>query len=152
MKYRKILVPLDGSELAECALPFARNLAKGVNFGEIILLYVVEINITTWQQIKGVDYYEARQTIINRAQKYISGVESKLSHEDYKVKAELIESNMSVRIISDYAQENFVDLIVMATHGYTGIKKIKRLLGSVAFRVLDESLVPVLLIRPTCRS
>ena len=52
--------------------------------------------------------------------------------------------------ISDYAKENGIDMIVIATHGYTGLKKL--MLGSVALGVLQESHVPVLLIRPdSCR-
>ena len=52
--------------------------------------------------------------------------------------------------ITEYAQKNGMDLIVMATHGHTGFKKL--MLGSVAFGVLQESHVPVLIIRPeACR-
>jgi nucleotide-binding universal stress UspA family protein len=77
-------------------------------------------------------------------------VASKLRSKGIKVKTESVEANRSADMITDYAKKNGMDLIVMATHGYTGFKKL--LMGSVAFGVLHESHVPVLLIRPeSCR-
>jgi nucleotide-binding universal stress UspA family protein len=61
-----------------------------------------------------------------------------------------VEATRPADTITEYAQKNGMDLIMMATHGHTGFKKL--MLGSVAFGVLHESHVPVPLIRPeTCR-
>ena len=65
---------------------------------------------------------------------------------DIAAKTESIEGGSPASIIAEYTQQNGIDLIVMATHGYTGMKKT--LLGSVAHQVVHESHVPVLLIRP----
>ncbi len=62
------------------------------------------------------------------------------------VKTESIEAKRPANAITDYAQKNGMDLIVMSTHGYSGLKKL--LLGCVATEVLSRSPVPVLLIRP----
>jgi len=62
------------------------------------------------------------------------------------VKTVSIEANTTADAITDYARENGFDMIVIATHGYTGIKKM--LLGSVALGILNQSHVPVHLIRP----
>lgn len=78
-------------------------------------------------------------------------MEFRLGAKGIKVKTEAIEANRSVYTIIEYAQKNRVDVIVLATHGYTGLKKL--LLGSVAFGVLNGSHVSVLLIRPeSCRT
>jgi len=87
---------------------------------------------------------------MDKSRKYLARVQSRLSSEGIKVKTEAIESNGPSHAITDYAQKNGVDLIVIATHGYTGMKKM--MLGSIALKVLHESNVPVLLIRPdACR-
>ena len=57
-----------------------------------------------------------------------------------------IDDNIATMGITDYAQEHGCDLIVIATHGYTGMKKM--MLGSIALKVLHQSHVPVLLVRP----
>ena len=84
------------------------------------------------------------------SRKYLADVESRLASEGIKVKMESLEGNRPADAISDYAQKNGTDMIVIATHGYTGLKKL--MLGSVALGVLHESHIPVLLIRPeSCR-
>ncbi|RPJ70244.1 MAG: universal stress protein [Desulfobacteraceae bacterium] len=94
------------------------------------------------------DYFATKEKLMGRARDYLTNLKSKLCSEGYRVKVELIDSNMPARVISHYAQENFVDLIVMAIHGSYIVRKLKRMFGGVAYRVFDESQVPVLLIRP----
>ena len=155
--YKKVLVPLDGSELAECSLNHVKNLAKDGSIGEVILLQVVVIELP-FSAINGEDYlvgqgfdYKAfRDAHLEKSHKYLAGVQARLSAEGIKVITESIEASRPADFIADYAGQNGVDMIVITTHGYTGIKGV--LLGSVAFRVLHESRVPVLLIRPdACR-
>ena len=77
-------------------------------------------------------------------------MESRLGSEGIKVKTDSVEGNRPADTIVEYAQENGMDLIIIGTHGYTGLKKL--LLGSVAFAVLHQSHIPILLIRPeSCR-
>jgi nucleotide-binding universal stress UspA family protein len=144
--YKKILVPLDGSELAECALPHVTNLIKEGSAGEVIILNVVGVDIPWDEMDKGIDFKAIRQQLLSTSEQYIETIASRLSSKGIKVKAESIEHSRPSHTIVDYAKKNSVDLIVMATHGYTGIQKM--LMGSVAFKVLHESHVPVLLIRP----
>ena len=83
--------------------------------------------------------------------KYLADVESRLSAEGIKVKTQSLESLRPAKIISDYVQKMGIDLIIIATHGYTGLEKL--MFGSVALEVLHNSHVPVLLIRPeSCRA
>jgi nucleotide-binding universal stress UspA family protein len=155
--YKKILVPLDGSKLAECALNHVKTLFQDGPVGEVVLLNAVvteipwgEMNTREDGQAITFDYNAFKKTFIDKSKKYLTRVKSRLASEGIKVKTETIESNGPSHTITDYAQKNGVDLIVIATHGYTGMKKM--MVGSIALKVLHESNVPVLLIRPdACR-
>jgi nucleotide-binding universal stress UspA family protein len=144
--YQKVLVPLDKSVLAECALPHVIAMAKEGFAKEIILLTVADVNISYNNIIDGFDIVAYRDSQIGSFRKYLDDMESKLRSERITVTAKIIEGNRPAQAIIDFSQQNDVNLIVMATHGYTGVKKM--LMGSVAFKVLHESHVPVLLIRP----
>ena len=145
--YKKCLVPLDGSELAECALNHVKKLAKENSVGEVTLLNVVKVDIP-WADVhqQTIDLEAIRKPLFAAARKYLADVESRLSSKGIKVKTKVIEGNRPGETIIDYAAKNRMALIVIATHGHTGFKKL--LLGSVATRVLHDSPVPVLLIRP----
>jgi len=149
--YKKCLVPLDGSELAECSLNHVKNLVQEKSVGEVTLLNVVKVDIP-WNEIneKTIDLEALRKPLFAAARNYLAKVESRLSAEGIPVKTATVEGNRPGETIVDYARGNGMGLIVMATHGHTGFKKL--LLGSVATRVLHDSPVPVLLIRPeSCR-
>jgi nucleotide-binding universal stress UspA family protein len=154
--YKKILVPLDGSELAECSLNHVKKLFQDGPVGEVVLLNAVVVEIP-WRELNAgeghpvaFDYNAFIKSFMDKSRKYLAGVQSRLASEGIKVKTETIESNGPSHTITDYAQKNGVDLIVIATHGYTGMKKM--MLGSIALKVLHESNVPVLLVRPeACR-
>jgi nucleotide-binding universal stress UspA family protein len=141
--YQKVLVPLDGSELAECALAEVNKLAEGGLVREIALLSVVEI--PTLAMGEGIDYPMLRKSRFEKFQKYLESVRSRVISEGIGVTTEVEEGNAAQMIIN-YVKKNAVDLIVIATHGYSGMKRL--MFGSVALRVLHDSDVPVLLIRP----
>jgi len=141
--FQKVLVPLDGSEFAECVLPQIRNLAKSGIVGELILLNVVEIP-SVWVA-EGIDFIALKNNQITAKQKYLAELQSQLASEGMKVNAEVIEGATADSIV-EYTTKHNVDLVVIATHGYTGIKRV--MFGSVALRVLHDVHVPVLLIRP----
>ncbi len=145
--YQKILVPLDGSKLAECALSHVKNFVKEGAVGEVTLLNVVHVYIQGHGEYPGlVDINTIRENLFMESRKYLADVESRLASEGIKVKTVSLEGNRPADAISDYAQKNGIELIVIATHGYSGVKKL--MFGSVALRVLHNSLAPVLLIRP----
>ena len=149
--YKKVLVPLDGSELAGCVLDHVRALVKEGSAGEITLFNVVKVD-TSYVELygKNFDVNAMREALFASARKYLAKIESQLSSEGIKVKSESLESNSPAYIITEYAEKNGIELIIMGTHGYTGLKKL--IMGSVASQVLNSSPVPVLLIRPkSCR-
>jgi len=85
------------------------------------------------------------------SRKYLADIESRLGSEGIKVKTESVEGDRPAYTITEYAQKKGMDMIIIGTHGITGLKKL--MLGSVAFAVLHQSHIPVLLIRPeSCRS
>lgn len=144
--YQKVLVPLDGSELAECVLSRVRSLVKDGAAQEVTLLHIVRINVPG----ADVDLSALREPTFAAARKYLAEKESGLVSAGVKVRSEVIEASWPASSIVEYAEKNGMDLIVIATHGYTGFKKM--LLGSVANGVLNQSSVSVLLIRPeACR-
>jgi nucleotide-binding universal stress UspA family protein len=147
--YKKALVPLDGSELAECTLNHLKNLIKDGSVGEVTLLNVVKVDIpllVNEDEVKHINIGKIREMAFQLSKKYLANIESRLGTEGIKVKTESMESPRPAHAIIEYAQKNDMDMIVIATHGYTGMKGM--LMGSVAFGVIHQSHVPVLLIRP----
>ena len=149
--YKKVLVPMDGSALTECTLSHLKSLVKDGSVGEVTLLNVVTIDIPWGELESGHFNLDAlKKQVFTTSKKYLEKVESRLSSEGMKVKTESVEANRPAETITDYARKNGMELIIMATHGYSGLKKL--MLGSVASGVLNHSSVPVLLIRPeVCR-
>jgi nucleotide-binding universal stress UspA family protein len=150
--YRKVLVPLDGSKLAECALDEAKKMVKDGFAAELFLLSVVKID-APYVELYGAHFdIEAMiEAFSDSATKYLAEVEARLGAEGIRVKTEVVKDNRVAPAITDFAQKNGMEMIVIATHGYTGMKKL--MLGSVALSVLHDSHIPVLLIRPeACRS
>jgi nucleotide-binding universal stress UspA family protein len=145
--YKKILVPLDGSELAECVLGHVRGLVKEGSAGEVTLLNVVKVDVR-WAELYGqnFDIKAMRDALFSSAGQYLAKIESQLDSEGIEVKTVSLEANSPAYKITEYARENGIGLIIMGTHGYTGLKKL--IMGSVASGVLNSSPVPVLLIRP----
>jgi nucleotide-binding universal stress UspA family protein len=152
--YRKVLVPLDGSKLAECAMDQVKIMVKEGFAEEVTLLNVVKID-DPYPELsrygKNFDINAMRKALFASARKYLADVEARLGAEGVRVKTEVVEADGPAPAITDYAQKNGMEMIVIATHGYTGMKKL--MLGSVALSVLHDSHVPVLLIRPqACRA
>jgi nucleotide-binding universal stress UspA family protein len=144
--YQRVLIPLDGSELAECALSHVRSLVKDGSVGEVTLLHIIRVDVPGAH----IDLSKFRGLAFAAANKYLAEMESRLASTGAKVKTEVLEANGTADTITEYAQKSGMDLIVMSTHGYTGFKGV--MLGSVASGVLNQSSAPVLLIRPeACR-
>ena len=137
--YEKILVPLDGSELAELALPYAEELAAKLG-SEVTLLAVTE-------SAEVQDYYEQQvyiQRRIDAAESAIKRYLEKPKGEESKVKSAILVGHPAEEIV-DYADKEEMGLIIMATHGRSGIRRWA--LGSVADKVVRAAKQPVALIR-----
>ncbi len=141
--YQKVLVPLDGSELAECALPHVQRMAKEGFVKDIIVLTVIDIHPSAL--LEGADTTVIYKAQMNNSREYMNKVQSQFRAEGIEVKTEILQGS-AAQVISDYANEKKVELVVIATHGYSGVKRL--MFGSVALRIMHESQMPVLLIRP----
>ena len=142
---KKILLPTDFSDSAAAAMPYARDMA--LTFGaQIELVHVHQLPIYTGAFAYGTidlpaNYAEdTRKALLTRLEEH----REKLG-PDVEVKTMLVEGVPFKELIR-CAAENDVDLIVMSTHGHTGLKHV--LLGSTAERVVREAPCPVLTIRP----
>ncbi len=137
--YERILVPLDGSEVAEVALPYAEQLAGRLG-SEIILM---SVSHSTDEQ--------DQQVLRSYLQKTVAATREKVARYLGKPAGEAITIEPMVLVgdpaesIVDYADRSDVGLIVMATHGRSGIRRWA--LGSIADKVLRATKQPVVLIR-----
>ncbi len=134
----RLLVPLDGSPLAEAVLPEIAEMAAQ-RHGEIILLRVVLAHA-----LPGVDPVEAQVRVVEEAQTYLAKVEAGLAARGLAVTS-VVRYGHAAEEILDHARAGGVDMIAMSTHGRSGIRRW--LLGSVAEAVIRRSPVPVLLVR-----
>jgi nucleotide-binding universal stress UspA family protein len=143
--YQKILVPLDGSELAECALTHVESIAKGCQVVDVVLLGVIEpLHLPGDYVISEKDKARIESQRRGAAEDYLGRMAEQLSGRGLGVSSEVIAGKVADSIV-DYANKHGVDLIIMATHGRSGVSRWT--LGSVADRVVHHSGVPVLLVR-----
>jgi nucleotide-binding universal stress UspA family protein len=144
-KLNHILVPLDGSELSEKALEAAFTLAKlsGATLTFLRVLRPVDdiIKIDEHNAIY-VDEQIEYKTI--RATKYLESVKDMAKKRSIPAHL-VVETGLAAELIIEYAKNNSVDLIVMATHGRTGLQRW--FYGSTAAKVLNGASHPVLLVR-----
>lgn len=147
--YKKILAPLDGSELAECTLEHLRALVSGCNVPEVVLLRVNEpIAAQTLGAVAGVSSTvvdDMVNGIKKEAQRYTRNLAKKLNKEGINATPVVLDGNPAEEILN-YAKNNGVDLIIMSSHGRSGIKRW--ILGSVTNKVLEHSPIPVMTVVP----
>jgi nucleotide-binding universal stress UspA family protein len=147
--YTKILVPLDGSQLSEGILPYARSFAKSLKV-PVELMQVIDPQtvpaISDPQVGRYVDAVEAdmKRNIIN----YLKSIAGSFQHPSTVNRS--VEIGNPAEIIVDKAAAHSGTLIAMATHGRSGIQRW--LLGSVAYKVLHAATNPLLLMRATEKS
>ena len=158
--YKKIMVPLDGSPLAECVLPHVEAIAKGCGASEIIFVSVIEAIEAVEAIVIAAGLKESARLhpdassidriIETRAEAYLKKVISQMKSSRLNIRPEVIVGKSAAEVIIDYAARNSVDLIIMATHGRSGISRW--VMGSVALRVSQAACVPVLMVRsPGCK-
>ena len=141
--YKKILVPLDGSELAKLALDHAEKLAKTFE-AEIILFQVVPF-MPIYGSPELVTPLIVDEKQKEAAEKYLANLTEELKKKGLKTTS-MVRTGQQVAVeIIDFSKESGVDLIVMCTHGRSGITRW--VLGSVALKVLARAETPILLLR-----
>jgi nucleotide-binding universal stress UspA family protein len=154
VELKKLLLPLDGSPFSESPISSIEQLIKGTN-AEIVLTLVCEPPLVpsygdhpinpTWEKHRDTLWTGAKQ----QASEYLKRMQARLEKQGIKVKSQVIAGELGrvAENILQTAQKEKVDLIAMATHGRSAVSRW--VYGGVANRIVEQSLQPVLLIRPS---
>lgn len=159
VSYQRILVPLDGSERAVAALSHAETIAKLAG-AQVHLIQVIPnaamlisetavsspgMGLPTVDPYLSASQYESVEAALRQeAKTLLDSSVAQLRAKGIPAEAVLIEGTPADGILA-YAKENQIDLIVMSTHGRTGLARL--VFGSVAENVLHQATCPVLLVR-----
>ncbi|MDP2418946.1 MAG: universal stress protein [Hydrogenophaga sp.] len=146
--YKRILVATDGSKLSEQAVEHAINLAD-LTGAEVVALKVVPQYPQTYFEggvaLAAAEVERVEKQWNDEAMEAVNAVKSAGQLRQVKVKAITVKSDLIAEAIIDAAKHHHCDLIVMASHGRRGIKRL--LLGSETQQVLTHSHTPVLVLR-----
>lgn len=141
--YRRMLVPLDGSELAEVVFPYARELAGRLGI-EVVLLHISAPALRDYVPMNRAYIEHAADAVRREARKVQKKAGLIPEEKSIEVRGELVVGYPAEEILR-YSEENAVDLILVASHGRSGPKRWA--LGSVAGKILNASKIPVFLVR-----
>ncbi len=137
---KTILVPLDGSELAEQVLPYASEIARRAKADVLLLTSIQPVGI--WDATATAINWEREERV---AHEYLDAQKERLQAAGVKVRVKREHGEAAAGILETAEAEN-VSLIAISTHGRSGITRW--LFGSVADRIVQSSHVPLLMIRP----
>lgn len=141
--YKRILAPLDGSPIAEQALPHA--VAQAERFQAELVLLKVLAPLAESRNLPIRAVRKAKEMTRGLAQEYLDRIATEIQgRDDIQVRVVTIEGQPHVQIIR-FAEEEQVDLVVMCTRGHSGLSRW--LMGSVSDRVVRGANVPVLMVR-----
>lgn len=148
VRERRILVPLDGSMLAETAVPHACALAQATG-SQLVLLCVAQEPRYMNENVPSLEVIEevwGAEPDLARA--YLAGIDRKLreANKGLQVRLEVQSGDPASQILHEAERDPAVCMVVMATHGRSGLGRW--VFGSVAERVLHSAQVPVVLVRP----
>lgn len=138
--FKKILIPLDGSKIAEAVIPFAREIAA--RSGAEILFVTAVQQVGVWDAALSLQVMKRDSEI---AADYLATVEKAESGEGRKVATQVLDGDAAEAVLAA-ADNAGADLIAISTHGRSGISRW--LFGSVATRILEHASVPLLVLRP----
>ncbi len=138
----RVLVPVDFSESSVRAVDQATALAKQFG-GSVILLHVVEISYS-YADVAVFDQAALERDLLTGAEGRLNAMVASCQADGVSAKS-LVLSGRPARVVADVAASEKADLIVISTHGYTGLKHV--LLGSTAENVVRYAPCPVLVLR-----
>jgi len=146
--YQRILVATDGSTLSKKAVRSAIDLAAAIG-AELVALYVVPRYPVSYFEggvtVSAQDIARTEKQWAEKGQAVVDAVQQMAQADNVKVKAVVTQSDLVAESIMASAKKHKCDLVIMASHGRKGIKRI--LLGSETQHVLTHSTLPVLVLR-----
>ena len=144
--FKKILVPLDGSKLAEKALPYAESLAQKYE-AELILVWVLQrpmlVPLDYGGTLPALEIINAQED--QAATQYLEHLQAQLRQRGIRARMAVLESASVADAIIEMANREKADVIVKTTHGRSGPSRW--IFGNVALKVLQEAACPVFLVR-----
>lgn len=149
MNYKHVIVPLDGSDLAECVLPHLEAVASNCQITTLELVRAVEpieMHYRAAVPIDAAQEKQINQSAIKEAEDYLQNVKSRLDSSRMNVTTKVLSGRVA-DVLADYLKRSDADLLIMATHGRSGPSRW--IWGSIADRLLHISDIPVFLVRPT---
>lgn len=142
--YNQILVPLDGSELAEMALPHAESLALKYD-ATLVLLSIVTPPVITGRGANAMELFEKKiDTLMQDADEYLEKLKASLAEKQIKAET-YTKLGPVVKSILEFADNDNVDLVLIASHGRSGLGRF--FFGSVAAGILNRVGQPLMVIR-----
>jgi nucleotide-binding universal stress UspA family protein len=143
VSFNNILVPLDGSEIGETALPYVEELAARTD-ACVTLLHVIPVHYAFDPKAGNNNSDNLTESTQKASDEYLHGIAGLLEQRGIKTICK-VGNGDPANVVVDYAGENDIDLIAMSTHGRSGVARW--VLGSVADKVLHESEKPLWLVR-----
>ncbi len=144
--FKKVVVPTDGSAWSERAIPYAVDFAR-ISEGEVTLLHIFTPPMHEFVDSLAIaGEYELANRIREEIKTHLLGLRNEIRAEGVGCQLRIIDGVGVAHHICDYVREEGVDLVVMSTHGHSGL--VRFLFGSVAHKVMHDLKVPVLVIRP----
>ncbi len=131
--YKNIVLPLDGSDASESAIPHAEQLALGCEAKHVTIVHVVEQ-----------DRYEGMLSAGKRPGVYLQRAARKLESKGITADIKVLTGDPAEAIVS-FTETSPCDIIVMASHGRSGVTRWA--IGSVADKVFRASKIPVLMVK-----
>lgn len=145
-RYKKIVVPIDGSGYAQRAVPHAADIARS-NDSEIILLHVFRPPAHEYTDLIALAGQEDQiDEMRQHIKQYLISQRNRLREEGITCRVQMMEGIGVANLICDFINEEEVDLVVMSTRGHTGFARF--VFGSVAHKVMHGVSVPVMLVYP----
>ncbi len=141
-QFKKLLIPLDGSEFAERVLPYVRSIDPSFE-SEILLITIPEVPEAVTYGVMGGAVEALRDEAEERSRTYLGNVAAALGDEGFNVRATVAGSEPAATI-TKISEEEDVDLIMMATHGLGGLDRV--FVGSVAERLVQHTDRPLFLL------
>ena len=145
--YKKIMVPLDGSKLAECVLPHVEAFIEECHVSKVVFVRVVEPAAAFYSGDYPIrpELLKERESVSKTlAKEYLDQVVNRLKHKMAQLHSEVLVGSVADSL-ADFSENNNFDLILIATHGRSGVRRWVR--GSIADKVLRAANIPVLMVR-----
>ena len=149
--YTKILVLLDGSELSECVLPYVEWFMKVSKVNEVVFLKVEEpLKMPRGMETAVIpeDQERIEKDANKLAVEYLDGIVGRFKIRKIKVRP-LVLAGKPVEVITDYVTRGNIDLVILATHAYSGVHKLFS--GSTTDKIIHKVTAPIFLVTPRDR-